>query len=66
MAGKRKALTVEMPAAIRAPKPRAAPRLDAPASPEEIERRWEQIRVRGEQISADIDALLARVSAHTP
>ena len=68
MAGKRKGLTVvaEMAPPVRHSKPRIAAGREPTMSPEEVDQRWEQIRIRGEQIRADIDALLARVSAHTP
>ena len=65
MTAKRKVSTTPPEKTVPTHKTRAT--IVLPPSPEwteaEIDQRWEQIRVRGEQISADIKALRARIAS---
>ena len=67
MATKRKAeIAVSEPGPeVRKDKPRVVQTPEYPRSRHEVDQKWEEIRVRGEQISADIKALLARVSSNS-
>ena len=67
MAAKRKTSTVSnettRPVRKDSAKIKLLPTRPPAMSEDEIDQRWEQIRVRGEQISADIKALRERVSS---
>lgn len=66
MTAKRKVSTIphdKMPSARKSNPPIAVAAPMPEWTEEEIDRRWDQIRIRGEQISAQIQALRGRIAS---